>query len=132
MKRTISVMIVAIIICFLTSLLALSLAGCSSNPSYNDYYSQSETAIIILKDAIELLDMCLDDKITAEECSDQLDIVASKADDDISELAALDVSIASGQIDNICLLFEMEKVTLVDVQNELEDVKQQLEEHLYK
>lgn len=116
---------------FFALFLVLALTGCSGS-NYNEYYAQSETAIEIFQEAIELLDMCLEDKISAEECSEQLDIVAAKANDEISELAALSVSTAGTSIDNACLLFEMEEATMVDVQNAVEEAKQQLEERLYE
>ena len=61
----------AIAFVLLFALVVPLLCGCGSRKSKNDsYYSKSERAVMAIEDAIYLLERCMTDKITPEECAE--------------------------------------------------------------
>lgn len=114
--------------------LVFMLCSCDSTPKINDVYSKSQTAVDMLKEAIEILDMCIDGTLSPEECEEQLEIVASKGEnvDEIADLVSLSISIQASLIENACLQERLGSATIVDVKETVQESRQKLWDRLYE
>lgn len=84
---------------FLAALVLASICGCEEKKSSSaKYYAGSERAVIALEDALYFVERCLDEKISTEECSEELKKIVSRfevycGDDDILNMAILKIKI---------------------------------------
>lgn len=119
--------------CFVLCLaLALSVTACGKQ--YSEFYRNSPDAASLMEDAIELLDMCINKEITAEECADQLQTIGELnqgGDDIIISSTALGISIAGDQIHAHLLLLRLGSETMIDVNNAVKEQREYLYNKLY-
>lgn len=114
--------------------LLFSFVGCNKAPKYSLGYGSSEEAISILKDAIETLDMCIEGKITEEECLSDLEIISERKvdpDDFFADLATLSVSSVAGSIRNVILGIRLESKTNAELAREVKKQRDELYDNLY-
>lgn len=114
--------------------LLFSFVGCNKAPKYSLGYGSSEEAISILKDAIETLDMCIEGKITEEECLRDLEIISERKvdpDDFFADLATLSVSSVAGSIRNVILGIRLESKTNAELAREVKKQRDELYDNLY-
>lgn len=115
--------------------LLFSFVGCNKAPKYSLGYGSSEEAISILKDAIETLDMCIEGKITEEECLSDLEIIRERKvdpDDFFADLATLSVASAAGSIRNVILGIRLESKTNAELAREVKKQRDKLYDDLYE
>lgn len=119
--------------CFVLCLaLVLSVTACGKQ--YSEFYRNSPDAASLMEDAIELLDMCINKEITAEECADQLQTIGELnqcGDDIIISSTALGISIAGDQIHAHLLLLRLGSETMIDVNNAVKEQREYLYNKLY-
>lgn len=119
--------------CFVLCLaLVLSVTACGKQ--YSEFYRNSPDAASLMEDAIELLDMCINKEITAEECAEQLQTMGELnqgGDDIIIRSTALGISIAGNQIDGHLLLLRLGSETMIDVNNAVKGQREYLYNKLY-
>lgn len=119
--------------CFVLCLaLVLSVTACGKQ--YSEFYRNSPDAASLMEDAIELLDMCINKEITAEECADQLQTMGDLnqgGDDIIIRSTALGISIAGDQIHGHLLLLRLGSETMIDVNNAVKEQREYLYNKLY-
>lgn len=119
--------------CFILCLaLVLSVTACGKQ--YSEFYRNSPDAASLMEDAIELLDMCINKEITAEECAEQLQTMGELnqgGDDIIISSTALGISIAGNQIDGHLLLLRLGSETMIDVNNAVKEQREYLYNKLY-
>ena len=115
--------------------LLFSFVGCNKAPKYSLVYGSSEDAISILKDAIETLDMCIDGKITEEECVNDLEVISERKvdpDDFFADLATLSVSGAAISIGNDLLGIKIGSKTNAELAREVKKQRDELYDDLYE
>ena len=121
------------LVCFVLCLaLVLSVPACGKQ--YSEFYRNSPDAASLMEDAIELLDMCINKEITAEECADQLQTIGELnqgGDDIIISSTALGISIAGDQIHGHVLLRRLGAGTMIDVNNAVKEQREYLYNKLY-
>ena len=119
--------------CFVLCLaLVLSVTACGKQ--YSEFYRNSPDAASLMEEAIELLDMCINKEITAEECADQLQTIGELnqgGDDIIISSTALGISIAGDQIHAHLLLLRLGSETMIDVNNAVKEQREYLYNKLY-
>ncbi len=114
--------------------LLFSFVGCNKAPKYSSGYGSSEEAISILKDAIETLDMCIEGKITEEECVNDLEIISERKvdpDDFYADLATLSVSSSAVSIGNVLLGIKLESKTKAELARVVQKQRDELYDDLY-
>lgn len=119
--------------CFVLCLaLVLSVTACGKQ--YSEFYRNSPDAASLMEDAIELLDMCINKEISAEECAEQLQTMGelNRGGDDINiSSTALRISIAGHQIDGVLLGVRIGYKTMIDVKNAVKEQRESLYNSLY-
>lgn len=121
------------LVCFaLCIVLVLPMTACGKR--YRGIYQKSPDAASLMEDAIELLDMCINKEISAEECAEQLQTMGELnegGDDQCVNIAALGISIAGHQIDGHLLLLRLGSETMIDVKNAVKEQRESLYNDLY-
>lgn len=120
------------------ALLVSMLAGCSSEgggSKSNGYYGRSEKAVAALEDAIWILDRCLDEKMSPDECAEELEAVVKQyekhsSSDDILKNALLSISIYSGSISTAALRNRIGSVSGAEVARKVREARADLAEKL--
>lgn len=121
------------LVCFvLCIVLVLPMTACGKQ--YSEFYRNSPDSASLMEDAIELLDMCINKEISAEECAEQLQTMGelNRGGDDISiRSTALRISIAGHQIDGVLLGVRIGSKTMIDVKNTVKEQRESLYNALY-
>lgn len=121
------------LVCFvLCIVLVLPMTACGKQ--YSEFYRNSPDAASLMEDAIELLDMCINKEISAEECAEQLQTMGELnrgGDDIIISSTALRISIAGSGIDTALLGVRIGSKTMIDVKNTVKEERESLYNDLY-
>lgn len=122
------------LVCFvLCIVLVLPMTACGKQ--YRGIYKMSPDSASLMEDAIELLDMCINKEISAEECAEQLQTMGKLneegGDDQCVNIAALRISIAGRGIDTALLGVRIGSKTMIDVKNTVKEERESLYNDLY-
>lgn len=115
MKRIFALLMVLVLV--------FACAGCAEEKEPTGY-AASEEATAALEEAIALMDYCLADKVTPDALANQLVIVVdeyAESKDHMARIAAVNIGTASTQINVICFEMDMNKATLVDVMDTVQE-----------
>lgn len=131
---------------FAIILMVACLLGCyGCGKKYNEFYGQSEVAVTILTDAVELLEKCQDGELTAEATVNQLEVLINRYDyikdeEDMPEettvlagqIAVLNVEIACGGIDIALSKCDRGTGTVLEVEEAVQSGLDSLRDSLYE
>lgn len=111
------------------------LTGCGAKSEDSGYYLQSEKAVFAIEDAIYLLDKCLEEKISAEECAYGLVGIADKYDRDAEDdfvlgLALLNLRNAASGIRSAAIGQKLGTDSMLGIRREVQAARDELAEML--
>lgn len=121
------------LVCFvLCIVLVLPMTACGKQ--YRGIYKMSPDAASLMEDAIELLDMCINKEISAEECAEQLETISEKnkgSDDQYVSLTAIGISIAALDIKTTLFGVSIGEDTMIGVKNTVKEWREYFYNDLY-
>lgn len=94
----------------------------------------SPDAASLMEDAIELLDMCINKEISAEECAEQLETISEKnkgSGDQYVSLTAIGISIAALDIKTTLFGVSIGEDTMIGVKNTVKEWREYFYNDLY-
>lgn len=121
------------LVCFvLCIVLVLPMTACGKQ--YRGIYKMSPDAASLMEDAIELLDMCINKEISAEECAEQLETISEKnkgSGDQYVSLTAIGISIVALDIKTTLFGVSIGEDTMIGVKNTVKEWREYFYNDLY-